>query len=757
MKGPGAADGADSTRGEDAAYGADSTHGTHGTHGTRGTRGEDAAYGRDGAGVGAGAVLAVVHEMGPATPGPAVALELCGPHTDADTELFAARIAERHRRFRFTLERHGPGRHTLRLLPDPTAPDPTAPDPATPDPAVPGPAVPGPPAPGPAVPGPVELSAALLADLLGPCPGAGETLDPGGHQRELLREALTRPDGRGRHLEQVHWNWTGPLDRARFRAAWQSVCARESVLRAAFDWTALPRLVLHPHTPTGTGRGAGVDVVHRTRADTTWQELLEEDRGRGFDPGRPPLLRVSVLEGEPGTPARVLLTCHRALLDERGVRLLLREFYRAYLAGGVLPGGERRPDLRDHARWLARQNTDGARELWTRTAPPRHAATAVARPGPDTRQSGTGRLHRHLGEPHGSRLRSWAAARGAGESSALHAVWALLLYRAAGARGPLPVSFAVQVCAGDIALPGAAGIPGLLGGPLPMTVRVDPAAPVAALLQQARDALLDLAAYPWVHAEMIRRWTGRPPGQPLAATLVRFDALPELPPALRAELRERGIEADEPRTIAAATGPPLTVAARHQDGALLLDAVYDRAVLADADASAVLDQCLALLGALAELPDPDPTAGRVLELLAHAPTPSMAPPPPAPHRRTALSTLRAGEPTADVICLLAVPGAAPGVRELFTRAHRGPQTIVALETDGPPQEAVHAALDGVLRPGGRLVLCGWGPGAGAAYGLARALARGGRAVSLVMAGGAGPQDSARALARGLTAVPARRP
>ncbi|WP_150521599.1 hypothetical protein [Streptomyces subrutilus] len=68
------------------------------------------------------------------------------------------------------------------------------------------------------------------------------------------------------------------------------------------------------------------------------------------------------------------------------MRLLLREFYRAYLADGVLPGGERRPDLRDHARWLARQGSDGARELWTRTAPPRHAATTPGRhphPAPD--------------------------------------------------------------------------------------------------------------------------------------------------------------------------------------------------------------------------------------------------------------------------------------------------------------------------------------------------------------------------------------
>ncbi|OKK14684.1 hypothetical protein AMK16_29400 [Streptomyces sp. CB00455] len=668
---------------------------------------------------GPGPVLAVVHEAGRAASGSALVLGLRGLRHDADAELFAARIAERHRRFQVTLDCHGPGRHTLRLLPDAAAP------------------------------GPATLDAELLADLLGPYPGAGEPLALAGYRRELLVEAVTRPDGPDPHLEQIHWNWSGPLDRARFRAAWQSVCARESILRAAFDWTAVPRLLLHPC--------AEVEIVHRTRAGTTWQELLDEDRRHGFALNRPPLLRLTLLEGEPGAPTRVLLTCHRALLDERGVHLLLREFYRAYLAGGALPGGERRPDLRDHARWLGRQSAEGARDLWTRTAPPRRAATAPGRPGGDTRQRGDGHLRRRLGEPYGSRLRSWAAARGVGESSALHAVWALLLYRAAATEGPLPVSFGVRLSGGDIVLPGAAGIPGLLGSPLPMTVRVDPAAPFSGLLRQVRDARLDMAAYPWVCGDHIREWTGRPPGERLTDTVVVFDGPAGPGTGVRRELEAQGIEVDEPRTVGAGTGLPVTLVARHASGgALVLDAVYDRARLADADAAAALGQCVGLLRALTELRDPDPTVAQVLDLLADVDTPSMAPRPPAP-RRTAVRTLRRGSPSADVFCLLTVPGVVDGCYELFTRDHQGPETIVALELDGPPGAAVPAALSALPLSGGRLVLCGCGPGAVAAYDLARALAHGkGSAVSVVMTGLGGPRSSADALARGLAGVPVRR-
>ncbi|QEU82591.1 hypothetical protein [Streptomyces subrutilus] len=125
-----------------------------------------------------------------------------------------------------------------------------------------------------------------------------------------------------------------------------------------------------------------------------------------------------------------------------------------------------------------------------------------------------------------------------------------------------------------------------------------------------------------------------------------------------------------------------------------------------------------------------------------------------------------------MICLLRVPGAAAGVPELFVRGHRGPETVLALELDGPPDAAAAAAVRAAAGAGagggphgpGRLLLCGHGPAAGAAYALARALAgahrapgSGGGAVGVVLTGLAGPGDSARALARGLAASTSVRP
>lgn len=342
-------------------------------------------------------------------------------------------------------------------------------------------------------------------------------------------------------------------------------------------------------------------------------------------------------------------------------------------------------------------------------------------------------------------------------------VWALLLYRAAGTGGPLRVSFGVQLGPRDIALPGAAGIPGVLGHPLPMTVRVDPAAPLAELLQQVRDALLDLAAYPWVSGDRIRAWIGRGDGEPpLTDTVVSFDHWPELPPGVRAELEGQGIEVDEPRPAGGGTSLPITLNARHErGGALALSAVYDRASLADEDASAALGQCVSLLRALAQMRDPGTTVGQALSLLAHVEVPAVAPDPP-PVRRVVLRTLRAGGASADVICLVAVPGVVAGAYEVFARRYRGVGRVVVLWLPGLPGAgavSVPPELDGLLVPvpGRRVFLCGCGPGAGAAQGLGEALVREpGRdlAVTVVMTGVADAEASAEALVRALAPVEA---
>ncbi|MGF1430192.1 condensation domain-containing protein [Kitasatospora sp. LaBMicrA B282] len=455
-------------------------------------------------------------------------------------------------------------------------------------------------------------------------------------QHDLLLDSLEHR-GTGRHVEQLSWRWRGPLDTERFTAAWQSVVDRETVLRAAFAWEPEPHVVLHER--------AEVEVARHPAGSLDWEELLECDRLRGFDLRNPGPLRITLLDlpDEPGRlPARpaatrVLLTFHHGLLDAWSVFVLLDEFYRAYLAGGELPGGERRPDVRDWVLWLDSQDLAPAREFWTRTVPAGAPAVLPAVPGPATRERGSGRVEAQLTRTEAERLHCWAAAQAVPDSTALQAVWALLLYRGARAGGPAQVGFGVTVSGRGIALEAVERLPGPMRNCLPMSVQVAPEHRLSQLLTALRDRALDMAAYEWVSTGQIHEWTGRATGGGrLLESMVAVESMPHRPEELCTELAADGIRVDPPRASGAQPALPVALLAhRGPDGGLILIAVHDRARLSRAEASRLLGQCVRLLR---ELPgtDQETTVAQVLAVLAGDDPPRIA----ARHRSAAQHTAR---------------------------------------------------------------------------------------------------------------------
>ena len=145
---------------------------------------------------------------------------------------------------------------------------------------------------------PRDFPLGLLADLLtrpgtvGVPPARRIASTP--LQRELLADADAHP-GTGRQVEQLAWDWHGPLDPERFTSAWQSVVARESVLRTAFDDGPEPATVIHDRIDA--------EVQRLPCTPAAWPALLERDRRRGLDPRRPGPLRITVLDTQ-ATPAR---------------------------------------------------------------------------------------------------------------------------------------------------------------------------------------------------------------------------------------------------------------------------------------------------------------------------------------------------------------------------------------------------------------------------------------------------------------------
>ncbi|WP_406415612.1 condensation domain-containing protein [Streptomyces sp. NBC_00873] len=571
-------------------------------------------------------------------------------------------------------------------------------------------------------------------------------------QQSALYTGGDAQPGTGRHVEQLVWVWRGPLDAGRFTASWQSVFNCETVLRTAFTPGPEPLLVVHDRVAP--------EITRRSFHDGDWFALLERDRLRGFDLCRPGALRFTLLEPEQTQPAgtvaptRILVTYHRALLDTWSAHLLLREFYRAYLAGGTLPGGERRPDLRDYTAWVAAQDLEPAWGFWARIAPPDGAASRPGRSAGTTGLTGIGRARLRLDPVETTRLARWAGTWGTAESSVLQAVWAMLIYRASGATGPAPVCFAVTVSGRGIPLDGAARMAGPLRNPLPMSVEVDPAGTVPRLLRQLRDRTLDMAAYEWVPADWIRAWIrawGR--SGAVANTVIVFEDPPHPWEGLEAELAAHGIHAEFPGTLPARSVLPIGLLAHHDSaGGLVLTGVHDRALLDEDAAAELLAQSAMLLRALPLSAGESTTVGEALKLLEGSAVPRMAEAPGA-GRDTPLVTLRAArQDQAGTICLIPAPGAPETCYDLLARTYPGPQELLVLTT-GPDADGAEPVL-AALGTGRSLLLAGFsGAGALACDIARRIVADGGRPPRVVIAGAAADEwERARNLAGALQAA-----
>ncbi|WP_405624824.1 condensation domain-containing protein [Streptomyces sp. NBC_00016] len=597
-----------------------------------------------------------------------------------------------------------------------------------------------------------DTSVAALADLLrdlltqladastAPIPSLFKATP---QQAALFTGGDARP-GTGRHVEQLVWVWHGPLDPERFTAAWQSVFDCEAVLRTAFTGGPEPQLMVHSRVTA--------DITRRIHRGDDWQPLLERDRLRGFDLRCPGALRLTLLETEhtapddTAPPTRIVLTYHRALLDTWSAHILLREFYRAYLAGGTLPGGERRPDLRDYTAWIAAQDLEPVRVFWARSAPPDTAASRPGRPaGGATRLTGVGRARLRLDPAETIRLARWAGLWGIAESSALQAVWAILIHRASDAAGPAPVCFAVSVAGRAIPLDGVARMPGPLRNALPVTVEVDPAGTLTDLMRRLRDHALDMAAYEWVPADRIRSRDRHGPGTDPAGTVLVFEDPPHPVEGLEDELAAQGIRAEFSGTVPARSVLPIGLLAHHDNaGGLVLTGVHDRDVLDEEAAAELLVQSALLLRELPLWAAESTTVAQVLKLLQGRAVPRMADA-VAAGRDTVLVTLRAaGQEQAGTICLVPPPGAATTCYDLLPHTYAGPQELLVL-TAGAGAEDAGPAL--AARAAGLPLLLAGFSGAGAlACDIARRIgADGGRPPRVVLAG-AFEDERARALA-----------
>ncbi|MFI2428847.1 amino acid adenylation domain-containing protein [Streptomyces sp. NPDC018955] len=270
----------------------------------------------------------------------------------------------------------------------------------------------------------------------------------------------------GHYVAQNWFTFDRRLDAGALAQAMAHVIGRHPAVGAGFttDDDGNPVQVLK------AGRRVGVRTVTLS-TDAEVEELRARDRDTGFDPGEPPLIRLTVVR-LPDDRDGLLLSYHLLLWDGWSREIVLRDLFDAYRAaveGRSTDPVPATPGFEDHARALAARDTTASERFWAEHLAGLPGPTLLAGPAPALSDDLPRALVHTLSAERSDRVREAAKAHGVTLNSVLTGAFGLLLAAYTG-RGDAVFGVTVSGREGE----GLSGIVGVLLNTVPQWTRARP-------------------------------------------------------------------------------------------------------------------------------------------------------------------------------------------------------------------------------------------------------------------------------------------
>jgi non-ribosomal peptide synthetase component F len=404
----------------------------------------------------------------------------------------------------------------------------------------------------------------------------------------------------GVHIEQKIYVLRGELDVAALERAWQHLVERHSILRTAFVWKNQDeplQCVL---------REVELKIIKhdwRSLPDTEprLQSFVEEDRRRGFELTKPPLMRLTLFQmGD--NEYQLVWTHHHIVLDgwcrpivDEEVRVL----YETFRKGGVPNLPPARP-YRDYIAWLKRQNLSAAESFW------REVLNGITEPTPlgietstadDSHETGFGELRIKVPETAAASLKQLAREHHVTLNTLVQALWALMLSRYSGSND---VIFGTTVSGRPTDLDGADAMLGLFINTLPLRVTI-PRGSFWSWLAELQQHHLEMRQFEFCSSGQIHQWCKFPGLLPLYESILVFENYPAETSAIPSILSEA-----DTYNIGAQTRYPINILVVTRHG-LELVVVFDRSRFVQSTVPRLRDHFLALCEAIVVNPEQELT------------------------------------------------------------------------------------------------------------------------------------------------------
>ncbi|HEX8276908.1 MAG TPA: amino acid adenylation domain-containing protein [Longimicrobiaceae bacterium] len=328
-------------------------------------------------------------------------------------------------------------------------------------------------------------------------------------------------EGESPYLVQLDMTLAGALDPEALARAWSDTVEAHSALRSAFVWEGVPEPL--QVAETGVELPWHVEDWRGLSADE-WEARLDayvaEDRRRGFDLSRAPLMRFALFRtGE--REHRLLWTQHHLLLDGWSGAMVLREVLARH-DGRPVDAARPRP-YRDFVEWLRSRDERAAEAFWRGALAGFAAPTPLALPAPAEPGAGIAEADLRLSADATAALLAMARGRGLTLNTLVQGAWALLLARYAGEDD---VVFGATVSGRPAEIAGVEQMVGLFINTLPVRARLRPDARVGDWLAGLQAEQSEARRFEHAPLMQVQAWSEVPAGEPLFGSLLIFENYP---------------------------------------------------------------------------------------------------------------------------------------------------------------------------------------------------------------------------------------
>ncbi len=381
----------------------------------------------------------------------------------------------------------------------------------------------------------------------------GHSLTP--LQSGMLFHWLATPSS-GVDIEQLVCRSNTLLDCEKLEGTFAKLLEVHPILTTRFHWQdgvsqATQRLVEGVRVPLE-------QITHHKLA-----EFLAEDRKRGFDLSKAPMLRASVLEDG----QYLVLTFHHALLDGRCFPVLLDDLFRFIEGKPPSEPISRRP-FSDYVDWINHQDFAQSESFW------RERLTGFSAPTPlvvddisvsDNDLTWQSEITVSAGVT--SKLEGLAKAAGVTMNTITQAAWAILLGKYSGEDD---VVFGGTRACRKSTIDGAEDMLGLFINTLPVRASVSSGTLIKDLFRELREQWVAMRPHEHTPLGMVQGWSDVPAGEPLFQSILVFENFD-----LNTRMKRLGGEWETREvTLYEKTNFPITVAA-YLEESLRIKIEYD--------------------------------------------------------------------------------------------------------------------------------------------------------------------------------------